>query len=177
MVLCDTAKGNFGLHSNQFGGNALLALFKGFANANDSGKSGVYGGKGALVYGDVGFAEILAAFAVAGDNVFNAHGNKHICAYFAGVCARLFPMAVFGADFDIGAVCSFKGGVNVYIRNAKHNRAVGVLYEGFHSVNNFGGFGRSFVHFPVAGDNGFTGSFVHFYVLLFVLLTVVKHTD
>ena len=51
-----------------------------------------------LLHGDVGLAEVLAALAVADDDVLHAHCGEHVGGDFAGVSAGRFPVAVFSAD-------------------------------------------------------------------------------
>ncbi len=95
------------------------------------------------------------------DNVFHAGSDKHVCGHFAGVGAGRFEVDVFGADLDVGALRCFHSGGDVNIRDTQHDVAVSAGHKRLHLVDKRGGLGRGVVHFPVAGDNGFTKIFFH----------------
>jgi hypothetical protein len=77
---------------------------------------------------------------------------------FAGVCAGFLKVHVLGADADAGGLQGFgdglegdKGGTDdaVYLVGQ-------VVKVVAYFADEFDGFGRCFVHFPVAGDDGFS---------------------
>src|SRR5699024_8646474 len=100
LFLRNTAESDLGLHGNQLAGDALLALLQSLAHAEDHGHAGIQSGTDTLLHGDIGFAEVLAALAVADDDDLHAHGGEHLSRDLAGVGAALLPVAVLSADLD-----------------------------------------------------------------------------
>ena len=75
-------------------------------------------------------------------------------------------MAVLCADFDICALCRLESGAKVHKGNAHDNVAAGALKQRLCLFDKSLGLGGSFVHLPVAGDNGFSQIFIHLKGLL-----------
>ena len=139
----------------------LFALLKQFADAENDLKAGFQSGFDAFVDGQVGLAEILAALGVADDDVFDSACDQHVCADFTRKRAGFFPVAVLGADFDVGALRRFERGVEIDIGDAGDHFAAGVFYERRDFPEKRGGLLRVFVHFPVACDYRFAKILVH----------------
>ena len=70
-------------------------------------------------------------------------------------------IAVFCANADVGAFGSLQRNAKVYIGDAYHNVAPGILYQGGNLVDQGFGLFRRFVHFPVAGNDGLAKLFIH----------------
>ena len=159
-LLCgDAHKVDLGLFGNYFCGNSLLSFVKKLAYAEDDFKTCSKSCFNAVVDGDIGLAEILSSFGVSDDNVFGTDLFEHISGDFAGESAGFSPVNVFCADLDNGTFGSVDGSVEVNVRNAAYYIAFGGIFAcdlGFDSVDEFNGFLRSFVHLPVAGNNGFS---------------------
>ena len=68
----------FDLTSDDFSGLVAFAFFEGFANADDDFETGLESGFHTGIDSGVGFAEILTAFAVTDDNIFNTGTDQHI---------------------------------------------------------------------------------------------------
>ena len=75
-------------------------------------------------------------------------------------------MAVLSADLDICALCRLKSGAKVHKGNAHNNAAVGLFKQGLCLLDKSLGLGRSFVHLPVAGNDGISEIFIHLKGLL-----------
>ena len=78
-----------------------------------------------------------------------------------------YKYTVKSTDFYVGTLCRFHSCEKVDIGYAENYIAVRVLNEGFEFVDESRCFGGSVVHFPVAGNDGFSCCFVHFYYLAF----------
>ena len=150
-----------------FGGDAGFAFGQRFADANDRAQTGIEGLQDLLVDGFVGFGEVLSAFAVADDDVLNAHFGEHFGRNFAGVGAGRFVVHVLGTDSDLGRAGRLQSGRQIDERNAENGGApFGFGDHRTKFVDESTGFLRGFVHFPVARDDRFAVSSVHGDILL-----------
>ena len=70
---------------------------------------------------------------------------------------RILPSAYL----DVGAFGCGNGGLQVGVGDADDNVAVRVFDQGDHLFDESFGLGTGFIHFPVAGDNGFTCCLIH----------------
>ncbi len=79
-------------------------------------------------------------------------------------------MAVFCADGNVGAFDGFQSGVQIHEGNTGDHIAVCIFYQRLDGLEQLFGFSGGLIHFPVAGDNGFSKSFVHENSISFILM-------
>ena len=158
----DASQSGFDLQGNQIHGHAQLALFQALTDADDGMKAGLQSGVHLFIYGDVGLAEILAAFAVADDDVLHAQVLEHVGRDFTGICAVFFIKYILGAyRYAHIFECAQRGG-DVDRGNAnQHIAPFGAGQDGFQFIGKLFGLGSGFVHFPVSGYDCFSVSAVH----------------
>ena len=149
------------LHTDQLLGHALLALVEALADADDGLQAAGQSSLGALVDGLVGLGKVLAALAVADNDVLNAEVGQHVSADLAGEGTGLLKVDILGADVDVGALGHLDSGDKVGKGNADDDLTAGVLDSGDQLVDEGLSLGSGLVHFPVAGDDGFTILFIH----------------
>ena len=131
-----------------------FAFGEGFADADDGSESRGQGGFGFFGYRFVGFAEELAAFGMADDDVAASGFGEHGGGNFSGEGAFFFPVDVLSGDGDFCVFGGFDG------------RGDGCVWRGYDdvAVTGFGGerrergekragVGGGFVHLPVAGND------------------------
>src|SRR2546426_8656656 len=134
-------------------GQAGVALFLGFSQANDGGETAGKSHQGLLGDVVIALAKNLAALGVADDDVAAADLGKHRSGDFAGEGAFLDPGNVLAVDGDAGAFCGFDGGRERGERRRNDNVAMFCV----RNKREEGGekrarFRKRFVHFPIAGD-------------------------
>ena len=149
------------LHTDQLLGHALLTLVEALADADDGLQAAGQRSLGALVDGLVGLGKVLAALAVADDDILNAEVGQHIGRDLAGESTRLLEVDILGADMDVGALGHLDSGDEIGEGNADDDLAAGVLDSGDQLADEGLGLGSGLVHFPVAGDDSFTILFIH----------------
>ncbi len=171
----DAGQSDLGLDSDGLERDVLLSLLEGLTDAEDDLEAVVESGTGAVADGVVGLAEVLSSLRVADDDVLDAHFLQHGSGNFAGESAVGRPVAVFSADFDVGAGSLFESDLKVDIGDTDDDVAVCVCNEGLELSDERLGLGRSLVHFPVAGDDGFAKCFVHWNLPLFRLIQIVLY--
>ena len=99
---------------------------------------------------------------MADDDVFDAGFVQHPARDFAGKGAVFGVVGVLRADFDFGAFGGAHRRGNQGIRHAQHDVAPARLGGfGLEIEQESTRFGSRFVHFPVAGNNGFAITSVH----------------
>ena len=150
------------LGGQDFFGQSAFAFFEQFADADDRFQTGGDSGFEAAVDGGIGFAEVLAAFAVTDDDIFDTGGFEHIGRNFSGECAIGSPVDVLRTDFDTAAFGSFDDGTDGGERRADDDIDLIIAAAGKFSLegfDQFAAFGSGFVHFPVTGDDYFTAHF------------------
>src|SRR6266568_1770638 len=141
------------LAAEDFFGQAGVALFLGFSQANDGDETAGKSHQGLLGDVVIGLAKKLAALGVADDDVAAADLGKHRSGDFAGEGAFLAPGNVLAGDGDAGAFCGFDGGRERGERRRNGNVAMFCV----RNKREEGGEKRArlrerFVHFPIAGD-------------------------
>src|SRR6266436_820489 len=134
-------------------GQAGVALFLGFSQANDGGETAGKSHQGLLGDVVIGLAKKLAALGVADDDVAAADVGKHRSGDFAGEGAFLAPGNVLAGDGDARAFCGIDGGRERGERRRDGNVAMFCV----RNKREEGGEKRArlrerFVHFPIAGD-------------------------
>ena len=146
------------LGRQHFFGAVAGAFGVGLADADNRLEARRERGLDAGVHGLVGLAEILAAFAVADDDVFDAGLLEHGRGDLAGERAGFGPVDVLRADLDVAA-----GGRLDHRRKRGEGRAdddVGlaradVRDQRLQRFDQRFAFGGGLVHFPVTGDDDF----------------------
>ena len=98
------------------------------------------------------------------DDVADTHRAQHICRDLTGERTGLLPVAVLCGNADVGARSRLEGGGQIHKGNAHDHVAGRIRDERLDRVDQFGGFRRRLVHFPVAGNNVFT----HAWLLLII---------
>src|SRR5271155_2469258 len=136
-------------------GQICVALGGQFSDANDWSEPSMESGAQLAIYGFVRFAEELAAFGMA-DNYgaatrFHQHGHGN----FAGEGAFSFPMRVLGRNGDRGT----RYGLYCRRKRSKWRRdddfaMPGVDDERLECGKELARLRLSFVHLPIAGDDG-----------------------
>ena len=137
-------------------GIAVLAFVLELAHANDRNQAGGNGCAHALVHGLIGFAKVLAAFAVANHHIFYAAGLEHIRAQLASVSAAGGKVHVLRAKMNVAASRSFLHSGKIRSGHAHHHVAISVLYALGQRAYQLAGLFGGLVHFPVTGNNGLT---------------------
>ncbi len=128
-----------------------------------------------LVDGLVRFAEVLAALAVAHDDVLHAQILQHVGGDFAGVSALLLKVDVLSAHRDPQVLESLHSNGNIAGGNADQGVApLGAGHDLLQFLGKLLGLGCGHVHFPVAGNHGLTVSAVHKSFLLLLFKSIVK---
>ena len=131
---------------------AGVALLERLADADDGGEACGDRGPGTQVDGLVGLAEVLAALAVADDDVLRARVKQHPRRNLARVRAGLLPVAVLRADADVGSRSRRDRGGHVDRRRAAHDLDVReILRRLDDALHECGRLGRLDVHLPVTG--------------------------
>ena len=161
LVLGDVPQVKLDLTGDDLFGDVALALPEQLADTDDGLETGSQSSLGSLVDGFVGLTKILSAFAVTENNVLHADLLEHTGGDLAGESTACSPVAVLGADFYVGACGRFDSSGKVNIGNTRDDFAVSVRNKRLDLVEQRGGFLGSLVHFPVAGDNGFSFCFIH----------------
>jgi hypothetical protein len=115
-----------------------------------------------LVDGDVGLAEVLAALGVADDDILYAQVLEHVGGHLAGVGPAGLVVQVLRAHGHPHVLEGLQGGGDVHEGDAHHHLApLGAGQDGLELLGKLLGVAGSFVHLPVAGNNGLTVSTVH----------------
>ena len=137
-------------------GHPRFPLFQPLADADDGSQPGFERGRGLLENRLVGFAEILAALAMADDHPAASGRNQHGRGNFAGIGAFLEPEQVLRADADVGAARGVDRRGEIHERRADYD--FGMARSGHQRgeiVQKTSRLGGRFVHLPVAGDHRF----------------------
>ena len=103
-------KGAQALAAQNVFGQIGFAFFQDFADTDDGHESRFQRGFQLEIDGVVGFAEVLAAFGMADDDMSSADIQQHAGANFAGESAFFFPVHVLPADCDIRSLGGFDSG-------------------------------------------------------------------
>ena len=117
----DVLEANVHLADNDFLELAGVALLERLADADDSREASRNRGPGAQVDRLVRLAEVLAALAVADDDVLRARVEQHPSRNLAGVRAGLLPVAVLSANADMRSGGCRDCGRHVDRRRAAHD--------------------------------------------------------
>ena len=96
----DFVKGAETLAAQDIVGESGFAFFEDFSNADDGNESGFEGGFKFEVDGVIGFAEVLAPFAVPDDHPTAPHRSQHRCGDFPGIGAFVQPENILRSDLD-----------------------------------------------------------------------------
>ena len=105
-VRVDAFEGDRDLKFEDLGGEVGFALDELLADADDGGEAVGEGGLELEVDGGVGLVEVLAAFAVADQDVGDADGTEHEGRRLTGVGTFFVPVHVLRADVNGCAACS-----------------------------------------------------------------------
>ena len=146
---------NLKLAADDFVDEVSLTLVERLANAHHAGETRLDRSRRALVDGLVRLAEILTALAVTGDDVGRARVDDHARGDLAGERAVVLPVAVLGADADLGALRRGNGLEDVDRRRAAHDLdlvRIGRRRLG-DRLHESRGLRRLHVHLPVARDD------------------------
>ena len=157
----DTVQSDLHLHADQFLGDTLLTLGQALAHADDGLQTTGQRRTGTLVDGLVGLGEVLTALAVADHHILHAQVGEHVGRDLAGEGTGLFKVDVLGTHMDVGATALGHRHAQVGEGHADDHFTVGTLHSGNQGIDQVTGLGGGHVHFPVAGDNGFTILFIH----------------
>ena len=111
-------------------GHAEFPFVEALPDADDGGEAGGEGCERALIHGFVGLSEVLAAFAVADDDVLHAVFLEHLRGDLARVGAALGIVHVLRAELDLGAVDGLLDGGDVDGGDAYDDVALGLFDEG-----------------------------------------------
>ena len=164
-------QGALHLEGDPLAGDSGLPLLQALAHADDGIHAGVQYGVDLLVDCLVGLAEILAALAVAHDDVFYAQVLQHFGGHLAGVGALLLKVDVLGAHGDAQVLEGLGGGGDVAGGDADQRLApLGPGQDLLDLLGEFLGLSGGHVHLPVAGDDGFTISAIHSVSCLLLLI-------
>ena len=115
-----------------------------------------------FVDGDIGFPEVLAALAVADDDVFDGQVLQHIGGHLACESALLLEVDVFRAHGDAQVLKGLGSGGDVAGGNADQGLApLGAGHDLADVLGKLFGLGSGHVHFPVSGNDSLAVSAVH----------------
>ena len=109
-----------------------FTLLQALADADDGSQPGFDRGRGLLENRLVGFAEILAAFAMADDHPAASGGNQHGRGNLAGIGAFLEPEQVLRTDADVRAARSVDRRGDIHERGADYDFRMGFLSQSLH---------------------------------------------
>ena len=160
LVRRQAGKRDLRLIRNQRVGVARLALLLLLADADDRGQARLDGRQHALVHRRIRLAEVLAALAVAENDVFHAGFLEHCGAQLAGVRAGFLPVHVLRAELDVRALDDLAHRGKVNGRGADDHVALRILDQRHERGNQLARLAGGLVHFPVAGNNRLTHKIV-----------------